>query len=170
MTILVDATGSASADTTRPLTRKGTGSKISDYFKRRAANCTTYLVREDSALSASSLVTSRSLSLGERSATNSVGNVSWCEYDKAAPNSDHEPIEHKITPGNGWQVARRLQISKKRVKREIIFDDEEIDRVSQRHGPRAKLGLLPSLPLDTLFEVCFCFCVVYLCELIHQPT
>ena len=157
-TILVDATGSAAAGTTRPLTRKGIGSRISDYFERRAANCTT-LVREDSAPSS---VTSRSLSLGERSATNSVLNVSACEYDKAVPNSDNEPIEHKITPENGWQVARRLQIPKKRVKREIL-DVDDIERVSQRHGPRAKLGLLPSLPLDTLFEVCFCFWVQYLC-------
>jgi len=144
--IVVDVTGSAPPGTTRPLTRTGSSGKISDYFERRA----TGLVRKDSALSVSSGVSSPEL--GDNSPVQFSPEREEHTSPEVPPNSDHEPIEHKITSRNGWQVAERLQIPKKRVKRQISSDNET-DRPSQRNGSRAKLGLLPSLPLDTLFEV-----------------
>lgn len=139
---------STQTDVTRRKTRAGKGCKISDYFEKFSVS-TTALARQDTAPS----LASSSPSIED----SSVGKA--CECHTAHPNSDPEPIEFKkITAGNGWQAAKRLQIPpKKRVKRETLFDDE-LDRnykvsVGQRQGSRAKLGLLPSLPVDTLFEV-----------------
>jgi len=144
-TIVAD---NASAGTTRPLTCTETGSKISDYFERRA----TALVRKNSGLSMSSAVSSPYLG------DNSADQFSPEHEDKTC--ELHLNSDHKITSGNGRQVARRLQIPKKRVKRQVSFDNET-DRPSQRHGSRAKLALLPSLPLDVLFEVRIQLCVVF---------
>ncbi|KAF8958278.1 hypothetical protein BDZ97DRAFT_1762293 [Flammula alnicola] len=74
--------------------------------------------------------------------------------------SESAPKKFKITAGNGRDVVWR-QPQKKKVKREQTHEDlsmsddgEEGSSSSlRRTNSRAKLGLLPSLPLDVLFEI-----------------
>lgn len=142
-----DAIESASTNATRTSTRNTKGIKISDYFAKRVA-ISAPPTRQNSAQSITSSAAS-SLSFIDTNRNKAVGDA--CETPS---NSDQQPTEYKITAGNGREVARRLQIPPKKRIKQKISDDEQHKIIPSHPVTRAKLGLLPSLPLDTLFEVC----------------
>ncbi|KAF9471388.1 hypothetical protein BDN70DRAFT_998639 [Pholiota conissans] len=83
-----------------------------------------------------------------------VNNGSQTQKNDAEDTSSKLPPvkKLKITSENGRELALR-PVPGRRVKRERTEDAEIVSARPLRGGRGAKLGLLPSLPLDVLFEI-----------------
>lgn len=158
LTLAIDMTNTP-AGASRRLTRKGTGSKIFEYFEKvtsppgpKSAPITRQNSEDFS--DANTLTPSSSATVV---ASDDATPADFHTDEKQTAIDSDAPKKYRITAGNGWQAASRLQLpSQKRIKRESSDNYRQIDPAGatlRRHNPRAKLAVLPSLPLDVLLEV-----------------
>ncbi|CAA7269840.1 unnamed protein product [Cyclocybe aegerita] len=147
-----DASPSSQHDTTRP--RPG---RITSYFTPSAP-----LTRHDTE------EFSDGTTLAASSSQSSAPGTA-CFSPSPTPTSDDVPPQKKfkITASNGWQVKLK-DVSRKRMKREPTLESDDFASGNEtdsrfyalgslkRQGSRAKLAMLPSLPLDILFEIFGC--------------
>ncbi|KAF9523114.1 hypothetical protein CPB83DRAFT_863488 [Crepidotus variabilis] len=153
----------ASTSSTRRLTRKDTSSsKIDDYFekqtpKQRTTSSISRHTSETSIGSSTGLSSSpASTSINEDGSQTDDGDttINVSSIDDA---ETKKAILRDNTPNNGSQISMTPTRRKKRVKctSELASDDDSNPKSTARRKAksRAKLGLLPSLPLDILFEI-----------------